>query len=82
MSSHTDEVISYYLYKPSHVLPAVFAAIVGISMLLHVFQNLYVFHCPEPLINTYRLVNAVTTDSGESPSLSHGVESFSQQAGL
>lgn len=43
MSSHTDEVVSYYLYKPSHVLPAVFAAIVGVSMLLHVFQNLYAF---------------------------------------
>lgn len=43
MSSQTDEVVSYYLYKPSHVLPAVFAAIVGVSMLLHVFQNLYAF---------------------------------------
>ncbi|KAJ5727254.1 hypothetical protein N7493_005074 [Penicillium malachiteum] len=37
----TDEEVNYYLYKPSHVLPAVFAVVVGISMLLHIFQNLF-----------------------------------------
>ncbi|KAJ5928938.1 hypothetical protein N7466_007894 [Penicillium verhagenii] len=37
--SHTDDLVSYYPYSPSHVLPAIFAAIVGFSMLLHVFQN-------------------------------------------
>ncbi|KAJ5721611.1 uncharacterized protein N7483_009545 [Penicillium malachiteum] len=37
----TDDQVSYYLYKPSHVLPAVFAVLVGISMLLHIFQNFY-----------------------------------------
>ncbi|KAJ5287481.1 hypothetical protein N7478_003167 [Penicillium angulare] len=41
MGSTTDSSVSYYLYQPSHVLPAVFAAVVGISMLLHVFQNLF-----------------------------------------
>jgi hypothetical protein len=33
----------YYLYKPSHILPAVFAALVAISLILHTFQNMYVF---------------------------------------
>ncbi|KAJ5081656.1 hypothetical protein NUU61_009920 [Penicillium alfredii] len=30
---------SLYLYNPSHILPAVFAALVGISLLLHIYQN-------------------------------------------
>ena len=38
--SSNDESFSFYLYEPSHVLPALFAALVGISMLLHVYQNL------------------------------------------
>lgn len=33
----------YYLYKPSHILPAVFAALVAISLILHTLQNMYVF---------------------------------------
>lgn len=32
--------INLYLYQPSHVLPAVFAALVGASLLFHVYQNL------------------------------------------
>lgn len=32
----------YYLYKPSHILPAVFAALVGISLIFHILQNMYV----------------------------------------
>ncbi|CAI7600999.1 unnamed protein product [Penicillium manginii] len=31
----------YYLYKPSHILPAVFAALVAISLILHTFQNIF-----------------------------------------
>lgn len=34
----------YYLYKPSHVLPAVFAALVAMSLILHTLQNMYVLH--------------------------------------
>lgn len=30
---------SLYHYEPSHVLPAVFAALVGASLLLHIYQN-------------------------------------------
>lgn len=35
----TREEISLYPYAPSHILPAVFAAIVGLSLALHVYQN-------------------------------------------
>ncbi|KAJ5089906.1 hypothetical protein N7532_008590 [Penicillium argentinense] len=30
----------YYLYEPSHILPAVFAALVAISLILHTLQNI------------------------------------------
>ncbi|KAK0970954.1 hypothetical protein LTS16_015722 [Friedmanniomyces endolithicus] len=30
---------SLYLYKPSHALPAVFAVLVGVSLMLHIYQN-------------------------------------------
>ncbi|KFY88261.1 hypothetical protein V500_06451 [Pseudogymnoascus sp. VKM F-4518 (FW-2643)] len=40
MSSST-EITSYYAYDPSHALPAVFAALVGISFLLHTWQNFH-----------------------------------------
>jgi hypothetical protein len=30
-----------YAYNPSHVAPAVFAAVIGISFLVHVFQNFH-----------------------------------------
>lgn len=33
---------SYYAYDPSHVAPAIFAALVGVSFLIHVYQVLYV----------------------------------------
>ncbi|EXJ88203.1 hypothetical protein A1O1_05133 [Capronia coronata CBS 617.96] len=33
--------ISLYPYNPSHVLPIIFATLVGLSLLLYVFQNLY-----------------------------------------
>jgi len=41
MSSDTAPPTSYYLYDPSHVLPAVFAALVGISLTVHITQNFY-----------------------------------------
>lgn len=31
---------SLYPYSPSHALPAVFATLIGISLLIHVYQNL------------------------------------------
>lgn len=31
---------SLYAYNPSHVLPAVFAALVGTSLIIHIYQNL------------------------------------------
>lgn len=44
MVNSATEASSLYLYKPSHVLPAVFAALVGISLVFHIVQNLYVCH--------------------------------------
>jgi hypothetical protein len=32
-------VVSLYAYEPSHVLPAVFAALIGLSLVLHAVQN-------------------------------------------
>ncbi|KFY08359.1 hypothetical protein V492_06301 [Pseudogymnoascus sp. VKM F-4246] len=37
--SSKAEITSYYTYDPSHALPAVFAALVGISFLVHIWQN-------------------------------------------
>lgn len=34
-----DQDRGLYPYVPSHTLPAVFAAIVGLSLILHVYQN-------------------------------------------
>lgn len=34
-----DNSESYYLYNPSHALPIVFAALIGISWLMHIWQN-------------------------------------------
>ena len=31
---------SVYLYQPSHALPIVFAVLVGLSLLAHIYQNL------------------------------------------
>ncbi|KFX91753.1 hypothetical protein V490_05741 [Pseudogymnoascus sp. VKM F-3557] len=39
--SSTTEITSYYPYAPSHALPAVFAALVGISLILHTWQNFH-----------------------------------------
>ncbi|KAL9616935.1 MAG: hypothetical protein Q9160_008248 [Pyrenula sp. 1 TL-2023] len=44
MSNHTsdsssDSPKSYYAYNPSHALPLVSAALIGVSLLLHIFQN-------------------------------------------
>ncbi|KFY60403.1 hypothetical protein V496_05339 [Pseudogymnoascus sp. VKM F-4515 (FW-2607)] len=39
--SSTTEITSYYAYDPSHALPAVFAALVGISLILHTWQNFH-----------------------------------------
>ena len=33
---------SIYAYEPSHILPAVFAALIGLSLVLHIIQNLSV----------------------------------------
>ena len=43
--SDNDEpstITSIYAYEPSHVLPAVFAALIGLSLVLHIVQNLSV----------------------------------------
>lgn len=32
---------SLYAYTPNHALPAVFAGIVGVSLIIHCYQNLY-----------------------------------------
>ena len=40
--SSDDEFISYYRYDPSHVLPAVFAGVVFVSLVAHIWQNLLV----------------------------------------
>jgi hypothetical protein len=42
MANSAMKAPSLYLYQPSHVLPAVFAALIGISLAIHIFQNLYV----------------------------------------
>lgn len=40
MVASTDlKAESLYIYTPSHILPAVFAALVGASFLLHIYQN-------------------------------------------
>jgi hypothetical protein len=41
--SSTSTSDGLYQYHPSHVLPAVFAALIGISLILHIYQNLWVF---------------------------------------
>ncbi|KAJ5383781.1 hypothetical protein N7517_001692 [Penicillium concentricum] len=38
-SNNSDAETNLYLYDPSHILPAVFAALVGLSLLLHIYQN-------------------------------------------
>lgn len=40
--SSTSSTTSYYPYDPSHVLPIVFAVLIGTSWLLHTYQNLLV----------------------------------------
>jgi hypothetical protein len=44
MSGHDDPptITSIYAYEPSHILPAVFAALIGLSLVLHIIQNLSV----------------------------------------
>jgi hypothetical protein len=44
MSGHDERSTnaSIYAYEPSHVLPAVFAALIGLSLVLHIIQNLSV----------------------------------------
>ncbi|KAJ5495757.1 hypothetical protein N7539_000873 [Penicillium diatomitis] len=37
----SDTVISYYRYDPSHVAPAVFAGVVGLSLVVHIWQNFH-----------------------------------------
>ncbi|EED17352.1 RTA1 domain protein, putative [Talaromyces stipitatus ATCC 10500] len=40
MSSNSDsETYSLYPYHPSHVLPIVFAVLIGISLVMHIYQN-------------------------------------------
>lgn len=38
-SNNSDAEVNLYLYNPSHILPAVFAALVGVSLFLHIYQN-------------------------------------------
>ncbi|KAJ5956056.1 hypothetical protein N7501_010335 [Penicillium viridicatum] len=38
-SNNSDAEANLYLYNPSHILPAVFAALVGASLFLHIYQN-------------------------------------------
>jgi hypothetical protein len=40
--SPDDKFVSYYRYDPSHVLPAVFAGVVFVSLVAHIWQNLLV----------------------------------------
>ncbi|KAG9232672.1 putative RTA1 domain protein [Amylocarpus encephaloides] len=35
----SDKITNYYSYSPNHVLPAVFGALIGISLLIHTGQN-------------------------------------------
>ncbi|KAJ5506571.1 RTA-like protein [Penicillium expansum] len=37
--NNSDTEANLYLYNPSHILPAVFAALVGTSLFLHIYQN-------------------------------------------
>lgn len=48
--SNQGEERSLFPYAPSHILPAVFAAVVGVSLLLHAYQNLLVHY---PLSKIY-----------------------------
>jgi hypothetical protein len=38
--SSDAQILTYYPYNPSHVLPIVFAVLVGSSLLFHIYQNL------------------------------------------
>ncbi|KAK2760764.1 hypothetical protein FQN54_002000 [Arachnomyces sp. PD_36] len=38
-SQDEDGGVGFFEYDPSHILPAVFAALVGLSMVFHVYQN-------------------------------------------
>jgi hypothetical protein len=42
MSGHDEPSTntSIYAYEPSHILPAVFATLIGLSLVLHIIQNL------------------------------------------
>ena len=35
-----EPITNYYPYDPSHALPIVFAVLIGISFLIHTWQNL------------------------------------------
>jgi hypothetical protein len=52
MTSPEGKAPSLYLYNPSRVLPAVFAALVGASLLLHVYQNWSVAYPQSPIISS------------------------------
>lgn len=64
MTNSATEAPSLYLYHPSHVLPALFAALVGISLVIHIFQNLYVAHYT-PVGHLLTLCNEAAIDFGE-----------------
>lgn len=49
---------SFYAYEPSHVLPIVFACIIGLSVGTHVWQNLYVATITTSELFTYRCLNS------------------------
>ena len=35
----SDVSIDLFVYDPSHILPALFAGLVGLSLLVHTYQN-------------------------------------------
>lgn len=52
MTSTLGEPSSLYIYNPSHVLPAVFAALTGLSLLWHIYQNMLVTTTHLHIFNT------------------------------
>lgn len=38
--SSAEPISNIYPYEPSHILPAIFTALVGTSLLIHIYQNL------------------------------------------
>lgn len=87
MSSASDSLVrdGLYPYHPSHALPAVFAALVGISFVVHIWQNLWVcLRALAPRVPSTLLTcqQSAATSSGQPPSGCHGVVPCSPWVGL